>query len=216
MSSAFCVVEQVWIETIPFQAITSLLYGLIFALGTVGNVLVAYVILKNRSMQNPTNIFIANLAVSDVLMCCFSVPFTPIQSFTGKWLFGRVLCTLFPVSQGLSVYISTLTMTIIALDRFVVVCFPYRQRLQIKTSLLFVSVIDLLAVLFVLPYAFHIKIIVGYDGEDRCNEVWSGSSRYNTSLIYVLALGLVIYISFYATRHHLLHIGIRYKRVRRV
>jgi hypothetical protein len=50
-------------------------------------------------------------------MCCFSVPFTPIQSFTGKWLFGRVLCTLFPVSQGISIYVSTMTMTIIALDR---------------------------------------------------------------------------------------------------
>jgi hypothetical protein len=101
MSSTFCLAEQEWIETIPFQAITSLLYGLIFALGTFGNVLVAYVILKNRSMQNPTNIFIANLAFSDVLMCCFSVPFTPIQSFTGKWLFGGILCTLFPVSQVL-------------------------------------------------------------------------------------------------------------------
>jgi hypothetical protein len=50
-------------------------------------------------------------------MCCFSVPFTPIQSFAGKWLFGRVLCTLFPVSQGISIYVSTMTMTIIALDR---------------------------------------------------------------------------------------------------
>jgi len=55
-------------------------------------------------MQNPTNIFIANLAFSDVLMCCFSVPFTPIQSFTGRWLFGRVLCTLFPVSISPTFY----------------------------------------------------------------------------------------------------------------
>jgi 7 transmembrane receptor (rhodopsin family) len=67
-------------------------------------------------------------------MCCFSVPFTPIQSFTGKWLFGEVLCTLFPVSQGISIYISTMTMTIIALDRFVVVCYPYRQRMQVGRS----------------------------------------------------------------------------------
>jgi hypothetical protein len=66
-------------------------------------------------------------------MCCFSVPFTSIQSFTGKWLFGKILCTLFPVSQGVSVYMSTLTMTIIAVDRFVVVCYSHRQRMQVKT-----------------------------------------------------------------------------------
>ena len=28
-----------------------------------------------------------------------------------------------------------------------------------------------------MPYAFHIKIIVGFDGEDRCNEVWGGMYR---------------------------------------
>jgi hypothetical protein len=88
------------------------------------------------------------------------------------------------VSQGISVYVSTLTMTIIALDRFVVVCYPYRQRMQIKTSLLFVAVTDLLAVLFVLPYGFHIKIIVGFDGEDRCNEV-SISPTFNKQLFCV-------------------------------
>jgi hypothetical protein len=41
-----------------------------------------------------------------------------------------------------------------------------------------VSFIDLFAVAFVLPYAFHIKLVVGFDGEDRCNEDWSGTIRY--------------------------------------
>jgi len=129
----------------------------------------------------------ANYSLQNFQMCCLSVPFTPIQSFTGKWLFGRVLCKLFPVSQGISVYMSTLTMTIIALDRFVVVCYPYRQRMQTKTSLLFIAIIDFLAVTFVLPYGFHIKLIVGFDGEDRCNEVWSGMSRTVYGIFTVLS-----------------------------
>jgi hypothetical protein len=36
-------------------------------------------------MHTVTNFFILNLAVSDVVMCLFAVPFTPLQSFTGKW-----------------------------------------------------------------------------------------------------------------------------------
>ncbi len=36
---------------------------------------------------------------ADILMCTFSVPFTPLQSFSGKWVFGEVLCKLFPFSQ---------------------------------------------------------------------------------------------------------------------
>ena len=175
--SNYCSMEQDLIENTYFQVILSCLYGLIFVIGSSGNVLVTYVILRNKSMQNPTNIFISNLAFADMLMCLLSVPLTPAQSFTGRWYFGSVLCTLFPVSQGVSVHVSTLTMTVIALDRFVVVCYPYRQRIQSKTSILFVALIDILAIIFVLPYALHIKIIVGYDGEDRCNEVWFGSYR---------------------------------------
>ena len=129
-----CADEQQLIENILFQIIFSLFYIIIFVLGILGNFLVTYVVCKNRRMQNPTNLFITNLACSDILMCCLSVPFTPIQSFTGKWLFGDVLCTLFPVTQGFSIYVSTMTMTIIALDRFVVVCFPYRQRMQVSIT----------------------------------------------------------------------------------
>ena len=43
--------------------------------------------------------------------------------------------------------------------------------------MLFIAMIDLLAVGFVLPYAFNIKLVIGLDGEARCNETWSGSVR---------------------------------------
>ena len=75
-------------------------------------------IFRSKQMHSVTNFFILNLAISDVVMCLFAVPFTPLQSFTGKWMFGKALCILFPFSQGVSVYISTLTLTIIALDRY--------------------------------------------------------------------------------------------------
>ena len=80
---------------------------------------------------------------------------------TGKWLFGEVLCILFPFSQGVSIYISTMTLTIIALDRFVVIIFPYRARMQIKTCFLMITLIDLLAMLFTAPYAFNVGTTEG-------------------------------------------------------
>ncbi len=55
---------------------------------------------RSRQMRaSVTNLFILNLAASDVVMCLFAVPFTPLQSFTGRWAFGEVLCKLFPFSQ---------------------------------------------------------------------------------------------------------------------
>ena len=114
-----CDDEQVLIGNLWVQLGFGLLYLIIFCLGVFGNLLVIIVVCRNKHMKNVTNLFILNLAFSDVVMCLFAVPFTPLASFTGRWLFGRTLCILFPFSQGVSVYISTLTLTIIAVDRLV-------------------------------------------------------------------------------------------------
>ena len=68
-------------------------------IGLSGNALVVYVVGKNRHMQTVTNVFIANLAVSDILMCLLAVPFTSTPIFMEKWVFGEVLCHLVPMTQ---------------------------------------------------------------------------------------------------------------------
>jgi hypothetical protein len=40
-----------------------------------------------------------------------------------------------------------------------------------------IIIIDLLAAAFTTPYAFHVAIVVGPDGEQRCNETWDGLKR---------------------------------------
>ena len=128
----YCDQEQLLIDHLAIQLGFGLLYFVIFTLGVCGNLLVVAVVMRNQQMKNVTNLFILNLAFSDIVMCLFAVPFTPLASFTGRWLFGEVLCILFPFSQGVSVYISTLTLTIIAVDRFVVIIYPFRARMQVK------------------------------------------------------------------------------------
>jgi hypothetical protein len=113
------------IEDPAVQAFFFICYTTIFVLGVFGNVLVCYVVGRNRAMQTVTNFFITNLALSDILLCILAVPFTPLYSFLGQWIFGRVLCHLVAYAQGTSVYISTLTLTSIAIDRFFVIIYPF-------------------------------------------------------------------------------------------
>ncbi|CAG2160796.1 unnamed protein product [Oppiella nova] len=76
-------------------------YILIFVLGIAGNALVCYVVIRNSTMHTVTNMFITNLALSDVLLCLFAVPFTPLYLLTYKeWVFGTALCHLVPFVQG--------------------------------------------------------------------------------------------------------------------
>lgn len=99
------------------RAIFITLYAVIFLLGIGGNSLVVFIVCRNKAMQTITNIFITNLAVSDILMCLLAVPFTPTSAFIESWMFGTLLCHLVPMALGVCVYVSTLTSMAIAIDR---------------------------------------------------------------------------------------------------
>lgn len=61
-------------------------YVLIFLLCMVGNALVCFIVLRNRHMRTVTNMFILNLAVSDLLVGIFCMPTTLVDNLiTGEW-----------------------------------------------------------------------------------------------------------------------------------
>ena len=52
-------------------------------------------------MHTVTNVMIWNLGLSDILLCLFAVPFTPLYLLAFKsWVFGTALCHLLPFAQG--------------------------------------------------------------------------------------------------------------------
>lgn len=74
------------------QIVFCIVYTTIFALGLTGNTLVCYVVFRNRAMHTVTNLFITNLALSDILLCTLAVPFTPLYTFTGTFSFIHFFC----------------------------------------------------------------------------------------------------------------------------
>jgi neuropeptide Y receptor len=153
------------------QAMFYILYATIFILGVFGNVLVCYVVGRNRAMQTVTNFFITNLALSDILLCTLAVPFTPLYTFMGQWIFGSVLCRLVAGAQAISVYISTLTLTSIAVDRFFVIIYPFQQRMQLVTCLVIIFSIWMFSLLVTLPYGIYMRHRY-LDGRYYCEESW--------------------------------------------
>lgn len=120
------------INNLYVQAAFTIVYGTIFIVGITGNILVCFVVCRNKAMHTVTNFFITNLALSDIMLCVLAVPFTPMYTFMKRWVFGSVMCHLLACAQGVSVYISSLTLTSIALDRFIVIIFPFRHRMKVS------------------------------------------------------------------------------------
>lgn len=155
--------------------VLSLLYVIAFLLGMFGNFLVCFVVCRQRTMQTVTNFFITNLAVADVLLCLFCVTLTPTYTFVGKWMFGKFLCHLVAFLQCFCVYLSTLTLTSIAIDRFFVIIFPFRPRMKISTCCIILVLIWLVAILLTFPYGYFVQIkmeLMDNEVVPLCNEAW--------------------------------------------
>lgn len=155
------------------QVVFCLLYIAIFLLGLFGNILVCYIVYSNKAMQTVTNLFITNLALSDILLCSLCVPFTPLYTFIGKWIFGRVICHLVPYAQATSVYVSTLTLTAIAIDRYFVILHPLRQRMKLSTCFFILLGIWVFSMLLTLPYGICMEVKLTETGIAVCEEAWT-------------------------------------------
>ena len=57
--------------------------------GSVGNLLVIYVVARNPGMRTARNVFIVNLAISDLMLCLITMPLTLIEILFLTWQFGN-------------------------------------------------------------------------------------------------------------------------------
>ncbi|XP_058128319.1 prolactin-releasing peptide receptor [Anopheles ziemanni] len=185
------------------QIVFCVLYSSIFVLGVFGNVLVCYVVFRNKAMQTVTNLFITNLALSDILLCVLAVPFTPSYTFLRRWVFGKLLCHTVPLAQGCSVYISTLTLTSIAIDRFFVIIYPFHPRMKLSTCITIIVLIWSFAIMVTMPYGLYMKLHgVAFNATDSpqgtlpsamyCEELWPSEEMRKTFSIVTSILQFVL------------------------
>lgn len=155
------------------KIILGLLYCTVFSLAVGGNSLVIYVVVTNRSMQSVTNLFITSLAVSDLAVNVTSLWLTPVYSYLKRWVWGQALCYAMPLFQGTTIFISSFTLTAIAVDRYVVIVYPFKPRMSRKVCLLVICCIWLVSLSFLTPYAFHMKMTYIHKCDIYiCHEHW--------------------------------------------
>jgi 7 transmembrane receptor (rhodopsin family) len=72
--------ESSWFS-FEFQATVHFMYITILLIAFFGNGIVCFIVISSSRMQTVTNFFIANLALSDMLMALFCIPFSFISLF---------------------------------------------------------------------------------------------------------------------------------------
>ncbi|KAF7496034.1 Neuropeptide Y receptor type 2 [Sarcoptes scabiei] len=113
---------------------TIAVYSLIILVSLCGNSLVLRMILVRKKMQTTTNILIAWLAVSDLLTTTLNIPFNVARFLSMNYPFPSFFCKLVPFIQVMCVYVSTLTMGVIAFHRYLTVTSSTRSISITKSS----------------------------------------------------------------------------------
>jgi len=75
------------------KGVVTLLYTTVIMVALGGNVVVCCIVAKQRRMHTVSNLFIASLAASDVMMASFCIPLTFISDVIVQyWPFPPILC----------------------------------------------------------------------------------------------------------------------------
>ncbi|XP_067298842.1 neuropeptide Y receptor type 2 [Pseudorasbora parva] len=195
-------------KLVGVQVILILAYSTIIVFGVAGNSLVIYVVYKFRNLHTVTNFFIVNLAVADLLVNTLCLPFTLMYTLYGEWKFGQVMCYLLPYAQGLAVHVSTITLNVIALDRYRSIVYHMETKMSKDMCIVVIAITWVASAILASPLAiFREYVTFDLTAEQTiqgCAEKWPGSSTDGT--IYSIAMFLLQYglplsiISFAYTR----------------
>lgn len=188
-------------------------YLFIFGLCMVGNSLVCFIVLKNNRMRTVTNLFILNLAISDLLVGIFCVPTTLVDNLITGWPFNNSICKMSGLAQGMSVSSSVFTLVAIAVDRFRCIVYPFESKLTHFQALNIIAVIWGLALAIMCPSTVMLTVAqlegsyIVYDSNQSityplysCYEAWPDSEMrkvYTTVLfahIYVVPLTIITFM----------------------
>ncbi|XDV54893.1 hypothetical protein PO909_023087 [Leuciscus waleckii] len=190
-------------HSLPTATLFTLAYLFIFLLCLMGNGLVCAIVLRNRHMRTVTNIFILNLAVSDLLIGIFCIPTTLVDNLITGWPFSNTICKLSGLVQGTSVCASVFT--------FRCIVYPFKPKLTLFVAKVSIGAIWVLAVTIMFPSALMLTVeqeknhfMVHSDNLNRtyplysCYETWPDPEMrkvYTTVLfvhVYVIPLALIM------------------------
>ncbi|XP_066027255.1 substance-P receptor-like [Pocillopora verrucosa] len=196
VNSYFPVSATVWI-TVAYV-------GMIFVFGFFGNICIIYIVVSRKQMRTKFNFLVVNMAVGDLLVFLFIMPFEVKLFYTGiAWIpgvVGKVTCKLVKFMGVLSIAVSIITLVFITVDRYFAILHPLRDVRFIRNTKLVTAVIWISSSLFFLLYLLLYDIVKSADGFHwECTMVGNFFSSdisvwFSISRAYFMTMFLILYL----------------------
>jgi hypothetical protein len=163
----------------------------VFLFGSIGNVFVLLIV-KRKRVRRFNDIFIVNLAVSDLGLILFCIPpftYKELSRFKGSKFYCKGIWPMITVSFCSSVF----TITLMAVHRCRVILHPFEPPIQKRKLFPMIGGIWILSI----ALAFPMLLLATYvDGASDCTELWPSEThrRVYTSSLMILQYFLPLLI----------------------
>ncbi|XP_064191905.1 leukotriene B4 receptor 1 [Anguilla rostrata] len=180
---------EVWVTG---MAVTCVILVLSFLVGAPGNLLVIWTILRHVKQRSHTLVLILHLAVADLLVLV-TLPLW-IYSLAHSWVFGKGMCKAMVYVINSSMYGSVFIITVMSVERFVAIRYPFASVSWRKRDLLS----KVLLVLWALAFLFSVPIIPTQalgevEGREQCLvREYTSKSQEVVCLLLETLVGFVI------------------------
>nr|XP_020659009.1 growth hormone secretagogue receptor type 1-like [Pogona vitticeps] len=157
-----CPLLPLW-ALIPVTAVCLAL--LVFGLG--GNILTIVVTSCSRQLRNTTSLYLASLAVSDLLLLLLGLPLDLYRLWQSRpWVLGTVVCRVWHWSGEACAYCSILHLTALTAERYVAICYPLRAKVLVTEQRVKALLVVLWAVALFSAAPFLFLVGVQQAGKD--------------------------------------------------
>lgn len=179
--------EQITAENYTRAAI----FIAVFLFGSIGNIFVLLIV-KRKRVRRFNDIFIVNLAVSDLGLILFCIPvftYKELTGFKGSMFYCKGIWPMITISLCSSVF----TITVMAVYRCRVILHPFEPPLQKRKLFPMIGGIWFLSI----ALAFPMLVLATYiDGANDCTELWPSDihRRIYTSILMILQYFLPLLI----------------------
>lgn len=138
-----------------------------FVVGTPGNLLVVWTIIRHVKQRSHTVLLIMHLAIADLLVV-FTLPLW-IYSLARSWVFSEVVCKAMVYVIYACMYASIFLITIMSVERFLAVRYPFASAAWRKKQMLN----RILLLVWVASFLLSIPVIItqildGHEGQEQC------------------------------------------------
>jgi 5-hydroxytryptamine receptor 1 len=165
-------------------AITAVVLTLVILVVLVGNILVILSVFKHKPLRIAQNFFLVSLAVADLTVAVFVLPFSVMYQILGRWKFGVHLCKIWLTCDVLCCTASILHLCVIALDRYWAITDPlnYSRKRTLKRVLIMIGGVWVLSAVISSPP------VIGWND-------WEKMLRNGTVCELTVEQGYIVYSS---------------------